>query len=593
MRNFCFIILFFFVFSSTGIAQTDTAPPRIYTTQRIPSDLSIEIDGLLDDAAWDQVEWASDFIENEPNENTEPHQQTRFKVLYDEKFIYFGVQSLDKSPDSIVSWLSRRDGFDGDRINVFIDSYFDKRTAFMFGVTAAGVKGDAIVSQNGEEFDDSWNPVWYTDTNIDAEGWTAEMKIPLSQLRFGKSKEQIWGLNIARRIFRLNERSLWDRIPAGAAGSVSEYGELHGLIDLVPQKQLEIQPFTVLKHETYPEEENNPFRDGQDSGINAGLDAKIGVTNDLTLDLTVNPDFGQVEADPAAIALDGFQIFFREQRPFFVENKNIFEFELNGQDNLFYSRRIGRNPQGFVVPEDGEFVDIPENTTILGAAKFSGKTRDGWSIGILESVTAKEFAEIDRNGDRREELIEPLTNYFVARLQKDLNDRNSFIGGMFTATNRDNKEELQYLRTSAYSGGLDFLHQWKNREYFVRGKTILSHVEGNAEAIEITQRELTHLFQRIDADHVEVDPTRTSLTGTGGSFEGGRQGGGNFTYSLQMSWSSPELEINDIGFLRRTDNIRQEFEINYRILQPVGELRSFRIGLEQSSAFDFEGNYNR
>lgn len=221
------------------------------------------------------------------------------------------------------------------------------------------------------------------------------MKIPLSQLRFGKSKEQIWGLNIVRNIFRKNERSLWQRIPNAQSGFISEAGELHGLIDLKSQKQLEIQPFTVLQYDSYPKEGSNPFRDGSDFKANFGLDAKIGITNDLTLDLTINPDFGQVEADPGAIALDGFQIFFREQRPFFVENKNIFDFQFaNGRDNLFYSRRIGRSPHGEATLTTGEYADTPVNTTILGAAKFSGKTKDGWSIGILESLTSNEYATV-------------------------------------------------------------------------------------------------------------------------------------------------------------------------------------------------------
>ena len=265
------------------------------------------------------------------------------------------------------------------------------------------------------------------------------MKIPFSQLRFGDAKEQVWGFNINRTIFRKNERSLWQRIPNDQAGFISEAGELHGLVDLIPQKQLEIQPFTVLQYDNYPAEAGNPFRDGSDFKVNAGLDAKIGITNDLTLDLTINPDFGQVEADPGAIALDGFQIFFKEQRPFFVENKNIFDFEFaNGRDNLFYSRRIGGSPHRSADLSDGEYAKEPVNSAILGAAKFSGKTQNGWSIGVLESVTANEYSEVrETNGDTREEIVEPLTNFFVARAQKDFNERNSFIGGIFTATNRN------------------------------------------------------------------------------------------------------------------------------------------------------------
>ena len=208
--------------------------------------------------------------------------------------------------------MSRRDSFAGDRVTIIIDSYHDKRTAFSFTVTAAGVKGDEFVSENGDNWDDSWNPIWYAASTIDDKGWTAEAKIPFSQLKFGKTKEQVWGLQISRLNFREDERSTWQRIPQDAPGMISEFGELQGLINIQPQKQLEIQPFMVNQFDTYPKEDGNPFRDGSDYILNGGLDAKIGITNDLTLDLTVNPDFGQVEADPGAIALDGFQIFFQE-----------------------------------------------------------------------------------------------------------------------------------------------------------------------------------------------------------------------------------------------------------------------------------------
>jgi len=589
-----FLCLFLFQNIHAQENQKTVIAKRIYTTKSLGQEKAPVIDGLLNDTSWNIVEWTSDFIENEPDENTPPSFQTKFKIVYDDKNLYVGIRSIDVAPDSIIDRLSRRDGFVGDRINVLIDSYHDKRTGFVFTVTAAGVKGDEIATDNGDNIDDSWNPVWDTKANIDSEGWTAEMKIPLSQLRFGNAKEQIWGLNIVRRIFRKNESSVWQRLPVDAAGFVSEAGELHGLIGLVPQKQLEIQPFTVLQADTFPKEEGNPFRDGNDFKFNAGLDAKIGITNDLTLDLTVNPDFGQVEADPAEISLDGFEIFFEEQRPFFVENKNIFDYRFGGnRDNLFFSRRIGRSPQGSPDITDDEFVDQPANTTILGAAKFSGKTKNGWSVGILESVTSKEYAEIDNNGGRREELVEPMTNYFVGRLQKDFNKKNTFIGGIFTATNRKIEGNLDFLRKSAYTGGFDFKHQWKDRKFYIEGNVVLSQVEGSKEAIQNTQESLTHLFNRVDASHVDVDPNRTSLTGTGGKVEFGKSSTGVWRYGIGANWRSPELELNDIGFLRQADQIRQYVWARYRTLKPFGKFRSFSARANMFTAFDFEGNYNR
>ncbi|MBT8266520.1 MAG: carbohydrate binding family 9 domain-containing protein [Bacteroidia bacterium] len=568
---------------------------RIYNTKSVKNLDPIDLDGIINDAAWDAVEWAGDFIEWRPDENTAPSQDTKFKIVYDDKFLYVGIRAFDKAPDSIVKRLGRRDSFDGDWVEINIDSYHDLRTGFSFTASAMGVKGDEFISNNGNNWDGSWNPIWYLKSQIDEQGWSCEMKIPLSQLRFNKDQNQVWGIQVQRRFFRKEERSLWQRVPQDAPGWVSEMGELHGLVGLTPQKQLEIQPFTVLQYDTFPVEEGNPFRDGSDFTLNGGLDAKIGVTNDLTLDLTINPDFGQVDADPAAITLDGFEIFFQERRPFFVENKNIFDYRFaNGQDNLFFSRRIGRSPQGFPSTSAGDYVDQPQNTTILGAAKFSGKTKNGWSIGILESLTSKEYAEIDTNGDRRDEIVEPLTNYFVSRFQKDLNERNTFIGGIFTATNRlDMPESLEFLREAAYTGGLDFKHQWKERKFYAEGNLVLSHVTGSEEAIEVTQRSLTHLFQRVDAGHVEVDPTRTSLTGTGGKIEAGKQGGGNWRYNAGFIWRSPELELNDIGFLRQADEIRQFANVRWRTTKATGKFRQIAAGLFQFSTYDYEGNFNR
>ncbi|MBL4604907.1 MAG: carbohydrate binding family 9 domain-containing protein, partial [Flavobacteriaceae bacterium] len=589
-----FAFLFLFIGISVSAQKTESEiKKRIYTTKLLKK--TPVIDGDITDEGWDVVEWSSDFVQKSPDEGAAPTHQTKFKIIYDAKYLYIAIRAFDDNPELIQQRLSRRDGFAGDRVNVIIDSYHDKRTAFVFTTTAAGVKGEEIATGNGDDFDASWNPIWYTNAKVDDKGWTAEMKIPFSQLRFGKAKEQVWGFNMVRNIFRKNERSLWQRIPNDQAGFISESGELHGLIDLVSQKQLEIQPFTVLQYDSYPKEGSNPFRDGSDFKINGGLDAKIGITNDLTLDLTINPDFGQVEADPGAIALDGFQIFFQEQRPFFVENKNIFDFEFaNGRDNLFYSRRIGRNPHRGANLSAGEFADIPVNSTILGAAKFSGKTQNGWSIGVLESVTANEFAKIRQvDGATRKEIVEPLTNYFVARAQKDFNERNTFIGGIFTATNRSLDGSFSELHKAAYTGGVDFRHNWHNRDYYVEGNAIMSYVTGSPEAIENTQRSIARLFQRVDAGHVEVDPTRTSLTGSGGRIEAGKAGGGNWRYNAGFVWRSPELELNDVGFLRQTDEMIQFSNVRYLWQVPTKVYREIQLRGEQFTTYDFDGNQNR
>ena len=589
------LLYYLLVFQFSKSQEKLLIPKRIYDTKLISAHESPTIDGIIDEKSWDIVEWSSDFLEREPDENTAPTEQTQFKIIYDKKFLYIAFRCFDKEPSKIVKRMSRRDGFEGDWVEINIDSYHDKRTGFSFTSSVSGVKGDEFISNNGNNWDGSWNPIWYLETHIDAEGWTAEVKIPFSQLKFGNDKEQVWGIQVQRRFFRAEERSTWQRIPLDSPGWVSEFGELHGLKDIEPQQQIEIQPYSASQLNSYPEEKGNPFRDGNDTKLSAGLDAKIGITNDLTLDLTVNPDFGQVDADPAAIALDGFQIFFEERRPFFVENKNIFDFRFaDNPDNLFYSRRIGRSPQGSVSLSENEYANLPKYSTIIGAAKFSGKTKTGWSLGILESVTDNEYAEIDNNGSRREQKVEPLTHYFVGRAQKDFNNRNSFIGGIFTATNRNlTGDDLSYLRKAAYTGGIDFQHNWKNRKYYAIGNVVASHVAGSREAITRTQYSLTHLFQRVDARHVEVDTMRTSLTGTGGRVEIGKSSVGHWRYYTAVLWRSPELELNDVGFLRQADEVRQYASISHQTLKPFGYFRRISTRFEQFSSFDFEGNYNR
>ena len=577
---------------------TNTVPKRIYNTKRVTT--APVLDGVLTDEIWKAVEWAGDFKQWRPDEGGDPAQKTKFKIIYDEKNIYVAVRCYDTEPEKIVNRLSRRDGNDGDWVEINLDSYHDLRTGFAFTVTAAGVKGEEAISQNGDEWDSSWNPIWYVKTNIDEEGWTAEMKIPLTQVRFSDQKEQVWGLQMHRNNFRENERSLWQRIPAELSGWVSNLGELHGIKNIKPQKQIEIQPYAVGQTETFEKEAGNPFATGKRSSANFGIDGKVGVTNNLTLDFTVNPDFGQVEADPSAIALDGFQIFQREQRPFFVENKNIFDYQVTKaeaggpftRDNVFYSRRIGRSPQGSTTVNSGEFVNRPGNTTILGAAKFSGKTQSGLSIGILEAVTQEEFAEIDNNGTRREEVIEPLTNFFLTRLQKEYNNSNTLIGGIFTATNRNLAgTKINSIHNAAYTGGVDFKHQWSNRTWYVEGDVVVSKVLGSKEAINNTQTSLRHNFQRVDASHVSVDPNRTSLTGTGGNIKIGKSGGGTFMFDTGVTWRSPELEMNDMGFQRNADDVTHYNWMAYRSLRPFSIFRRLQINYNHYASWNFEGKH--
>ena len=575
--------------------QEVPAEKKIYFTQAASSPL--KIDGHLNDPAWDKVKWGGgDFIVNSPNEGEPASEKTTFKILYDARNLYVGIRAYDAEPEKIVRQLSRRDGFEGDWVEINIDSYFDHRTAFSFTITAAGVRGDEFISQNGENWDSNWDPVWRAKTALDSLGWTAEMAIPFSQLRFGEKDEQVWGIQFTRRYYRKNERSNWQFVPQNSSGWVHLFGELHGIEGIKAPRRVELLPYSLAKTRHFPEEPGNPFATGVDNDVALGLDGKIGLSSDLTLDLTVNPDFGQVEADPSEVNLTAFETFFEEKRPFFIEGRNIFDFQVTesawggsySQDNLFYSRRIGRRPQYDPETGDNEYSQIPDNSSILGAMKITGKTKSGLSIGVMESVTAREEARIDLAGERRREAVEPLSNYFAGRLQQDFDQGNTVLGGMITAVNRDvSNENLYFLPRAAYSGGLDLVHNWKERKYYISANTIFSQVSGEREAIQALQTAPARYFQRPGADHLTLDSSRTSLSGYGGTLTLGRRG--NFKYQSGVTWRSPGIELNDIGFLRKADEINHWTWVGFRVSKPVGIFHSLAFNANEQFVWDFSG----
>lgn len=577
---------------------SDSIPKKKYVTQSVEGEPP-QIDGFLNDEAWEQLEWGTDFIQRRPYDNTPPTQETRFKILYDDQNLYVAFRCYDSAPDSIVRRMSRRDGFVGDWVEINIDSYHDLRSAFSFSSTVAGVKGDEFISNNGNNWDDSWNPIWFLKTQIDEEGWTAELRIPLSQLRYGSQEEQVWGIQITRRDFRNESRSVWQYLPNQAPYWVSGFGELHGIKGIKPQKQIELQPYVSAQVESFPAEAGNPFADGLDQSITAGLDGKIGITGDLVLDFTINPDFGQVEADPSAVNLDGFEVFFEERRPFFIENRNLFSYQLTSaeaggsfnSDNLFYSRRIGGPPHRYPNLQTGEYADLPQNSTILGAAKFSGKTQKGLAIGILESVTQQEVARIEGGNGEREEVIEPLSSFFVSRLTQDFDGGNTVIGGIFTSTQRrltDTGMEDR-LHRSAISGSVDVLHKWDNQQWQVGGRLFFSHVAGTQAAILRTQRDFVHYFDRPDAEHLSVDSSATDLTGHGGTMHIAKYGN-KWRFQTGLTWRSPELELNDVGFQLNADEVNHFFWGGMNIQEPFSIFRTFRLNYNHWHRWDFGGN---
>jgi hypothetical protein len=589
MRRLLMLIVLSGFFVPAFSKQDTIYPKKTYTTAE--TNLPVEIDGWLNEEAWNAVPWEGGFQMHEPYDDRTPTLETRFKVMYDKDHIYVAIRAFDTAPDSIVSRLTRRDEIDGDMVAFLFDSYHDLQTGFVFLISAAGSKADFYMSDDGGSEDPTWDAIWWAKTQIDDQGWTAEVKIPFTQLRFDKSSGGIWGFQVAREIFRKSETDFWQPISREAPGFVHLMGQLDGLSNIDPKKQAEIAPYVVTGSEWFEKEPENPYRaEGIKRHINAGVDAKIGITNNFTLDLTVNPDFGQVEADPSQVNLTAFETFFEEKRPFFIEGKNIFDYSLGmaGWNNLFYSRRIGRRPQHYPSMEEGEYTDIPQATKILGAAKITGKTKNGLSVGIMESVSAKETAVI-RNGDERSETVEPLTNYFAGTINKEFNKGNTILGGMVTSTRRFTDEEhLNFLHTSALSGGINFEQYFADRSYNVSFSAYGSQVKGSEEALIRTQRSPVQFFQRPDAYHLTLDSSRTSLSGYGLNLSFAKTSG-RFNFGGFANLNAPGLELNDLGFLTYTDEILQVFWTGYSFNEPFSIFRRIRLFANQYNLWDFGG----
>jgi len=555
------------------------------------------INGILDDDAWQEGSWLDGFTQNEPYNGNEPSQRTEFKILFDEDNLFVAVKAYDTSPDSIVNRLTRRDEIDGDLVGIIVDSFHDLRTGFLFGVSSSGVKFDMMFTNDGQNEDPSWDPNWWVKTSINNDGWIAEMKIPLSQVRFEKNSGDVWGLQIARIYYRNNETIFWQHLPADAPGFIHMLGELTGLEQIKPRKIFDITPYTVAKTETFKAEPENPFRsNGKLSKLNGGIDAKIGITNNMTMDMTINPDFGQVEADPSEVNLSAYETFFQEKRPFFIEGNNITNFALGigdggvGNDNLFYSRRIGRRPHGYPDLDEGWNADVPTKTTILGAAKLTGKTKNGLSLGFVEAMTAEEKAEVDTVGGRMLETVEPFTNYLVGRIQKDINDGNTIIGGIFTSTNRDLDDNLgDFMHKAAYSGGADFTQYFKEKSWMFNVNAAFSIVEGSAKAIENTQRSSARYYQRPDNNYSVLDTSRTSLVGSGGRMQIMKLDG-HWNFMSATLWKTPGFETNDLGYTRQADQILSVLWAGYNQWEPKWIYRRYNINFDVYSVWNFGGN---
>ena len=503
------------------------------------------LDGKTDDPAWQNAQVIDQFLQYQPKKGAETRFKTEVRITYDDKYIYVLGRMYDPAPDSIVSLLSRRDiRTASEQLKIVIDSYHDRRTGFEFCVNPAGVKRDYYVYDDNNE-DPTWDGIWDVATRIDSLGWVAEFRIPFSQLRFGGGADHTFGLLVVRDVARTSERISWPLYDNDKQGYISQLGELSGIRDLAAVRRLEVVPYVVTKNETRPTASsfNHP------QSVSAGADIKYGLSSNLTLDATINPDFGQVEADPAVLNLSAFEQFFEERRPFFLEGAGIFSFRTACGDidtqctGLFYSRRVGRSPQLAGIYGDAS---SPTNTTILSAAKVGGRLGRGLSVGFLDALTQREQGA-------QGATIEPRTNYAVARLQQSLFGGSGDIGAMVTGVNRSmDAQSSPYLRSGAYTGGIDFRKRFFQKNYELTGYIAGSIVRGTAAAIASTQLDGVHRYQRPD-DNITFDPNRTSLSGNAQRLTISKFGGGFTRFQSVYQRFSPGFETNDVGFQPRAD----------------------------------------
>lgn len=585
--------------ASTSLHADGTARRSVRAT-RLAAAAPV-IDGVLDDAAWQSAELARDFTQRMPNPGSPSRLLTEVRTLYDDAAIYVSVRAHDPHPDSIAAPLGRRDltGISSDWVHLMIDSYNDKRTAFRFSVNPRGVKKDAFHSNDTNE-DLAWDAVWDAAVRVDADGWSVEYRVPLSQLRFSEG-QGTWGLNVGREISRYNEISDWSAIRPTVNGFVSQFGELAG-VDARPKRRVELLPYTVGRVTRAPGEDENPFWSRNDPFGTVGADLKLGLTSNLTLTATANPDFGQVEADPSQVNLSAFETFFGERRPFFVEGADIFRMNVGfpysvrgGQfrnDQVFYTRRIGRAPQASSAPGDPEFSNVAEATTILAAAKVSGKTAGGLSVGILDALTGEEEVRwVEDGGARRSGVAEPMSNYLAARAIQDFRGGSSAVGGIFTATHRNlgGDDRLDFLRTDAFSAGFDGRHRFGGGAFELTGALLGTHVRGSEEAILRVQEAPGHYFQRPGASHLDVDSSATSLTGFLADVKLEKVGGSKWRGGIYGHARSPGLEMNDLGFQRNADWILQGSWIGYNQHQPGKLFRRWDANFNQWNGWSFGG----
>src|SRR5688572_2757922 len=547
-----------FVLVSTAAAAQNPVrtPSQVDSARSIPIIGAVEavritgasprIDGKVDDQTWTNARWVSQFTQREPVEGGAPSVRTEVAFAYDNAALYVAarMQSPGGAPARALVTRRDREG-SSEQIIVSLDTYRDRRTAYSFGVTAAGVRIDYYhgTDQQGNR-DYSYDPVWEAESAIGSGGWTAEIRIPFTQLRFNRGASQVWGVNLTRIIPALNEENYLVLVKRNENGWASRFAELRGIDGIGSSRRIELTPYIASSARLIDRPDRaNPFVDKHSGEARAGTDIKIGLGPSLTFDATINPDFGQVEADPAEVNLSAFETLFPERRPFFVEGAQLLR---STSLSFFQSRRIGQPPR-YRPPVD--YVEPVLNTTILGAGKVTGRLPSGLSVGILGALTARERAQtfVATSDDFDDEVVEPLTSFGVVRLQQEFGANRSTIGVMMTNVHRDMEEGstlAQLFTRNALTASVDWNLRFKKGEYLAFGSFGYSNVSGDTAAIIRVQRAPAHFYGRPDADYNKLDPSRRSLSGTFTSIGAAKQAG-RFLWQANVYGESPGLEIND------------------------------------------------
>lgn len=536
--------------------STDGTPVKSIRAIRA-SPAAPKIDGVLDDEVWQRAPIASGFYQRDPEEGIPASEETAFQIAYDDEALYITILCYDSEPDKIVKRLYRRDQIrygETDWVGIRLDPHHDHQTGFGFAITPSGSFCDNVIIDDSG-FDGTWDSVWEVRTGINDKGWSVELKIPYHAIRFSPKGEYIWGINLDRKILRKQEYDMWQLVRKNESGICSRNGHIIGIKGIKPPAHLEFLPYAVARETLQPEENADRWQ----FFSTLGMDVRYGITSNVSLNATLNPDFGQVEADPAVLNLTVFETYYQERRPFFVEGAGIFSTPFQ----LLYSRRIGRQPGRFSLPEDSEEISRPEFSTILGAAKITGKTRSKTTFGIMEAVTAPEHATIQRavadpvtdvgNVEEDEYLIEPLTNYFAGRVQQDFLEGNSNAGLLLTAVDRRDAE-------SAYTGGLDWNLRWKKNAYGFSGQVAGSR----------------------------VGKTEDRKTGYATKFDLGKKSGW-FTGGAGFTAISPEFDANDLGFISRADHLSAGIWMEVQKNKEWGPLRSMLAVFNQGNAWNYDG----